>query len=197
MGWALASILFASEATEGRAAEYNHYTNARGETVISISGPITSVDGAIFLDQVRKLEPRVIEIQGPGGDMLSAVRMGVIIHERYLKTHAVGRCLSACAYVWIAGLKMLADEGVEISNHLPVAMAGLDEGMPDRKTVAIFGWYLGKLNISVEMMSAFLDEAARAGRDGNDYFDMLAFAKYWNAPVEMVLPRPLQARAAQ
>lgn len=178
------------------AAEYSYRTNERDEVVMRLSGRITSVDGAVFLAEVRKHEPRIIELEGPGGDMLSAVRIGVIIHERYLRTHAVGTCLSACAYIWISGLKMLADEGVQISNHLPVAIQGASIGRPDDKTIAIFGWYLGKLDISVEMMSAFLDEATGPGVDGNGYFDMLAFAKYWNAPIEMRVPAPTYAAIA-
>ncbi|OEO31789.1 hypothetical protein VW23_014655 [Devosia insulae DS-56] len=175
------------------AAEYSYRTNERDEVVMRLSGRITSMDGAIFLAEVREHEPRIIELEGPGGDMLSAVRIGVIIHERYLRTHAVGTCLSACAYIWISGLKMIADEGVEISNHLPVAIQGASVGRPDDKTIAIFGWYLGKLNISVEMMSAFLDAAMGPGVDGNGYFDMLAFASYWNAPIEMRVPAPTYA----
>jgi hypothetical protein len=178
------------------AADYSYRTNERDEVVMRLSGPITSIDGATFLAAVRKHEPRIIELEGPGGDMLSAVRIGVIIHERYLRTHAVGKCLSACAYIWISGLKMIADEGVEIANHLPVAIQGASVGRPDDKTIAIFGWYLGKLNISVEMMSAFLDEATGPGVDGNGYFDMLAFAKYWNAPIEMRAPAPAYAAIA-
>ena len=183
----------AGAAFDADAAEYSYRTNERDEVVMRLSGPITTIDGAVFLSEVREHEPRIIELEGPGGDMLSAVRIGVIIHERYLRTHAVGTCLSACAYIWIAGLKMLADEGVQISNHLPVSIRGEDAGLPDRKTVAIFGWYLGKLNISVEMMSAFLNEATGVGRDQNTYFDMLAFAQYWNAPVEMRVPAPAYA----
>lgn len=175
------------------AAEYSYRTNERDEVVMRLAGRITAMDGAIFLAEVREHEPRIIELEGPGGDMLSAVRIGVIIHERYLRTHAVGTCLSACAYIWISGLKMIADEGVEISNHLPVAIQGASVGRPDDKTIAIFGWYLGKLNISVEMMSAFLDEAMGPGVDGNGYFDMLAFARYWNAPIEMRVPAPTYA----
>lgn len=198
----LAPILLAGLVATGAtavagAAEYSYRTNERDEVVMRLSGRITSVDGALFLAAVREHEPRIIELEGPGGDMLSAVRIGVIIHERYLRTHAVGNCLSACAYIWIAGLKMLADEGVQISNHLPVSIRGAGEGMPDNKTVAIFGWYLGKLNISVEMMSAFLDKATGVGSGGNTYFDMLAFAQYWNAPVEMRVPAPAYAAVQQ
>lgn len=176
------------------AAEYSYRTNERDEVVMRLSGRITSIDGAVFLAEVRKHEPRIIELEGPGGDMLSAVRIGVIIHERYLRTHAVGTCLSACAYIWISGLKMIADEGVEIANHLPVAIQGASIGKPDDKTIAIFGWYLGKLNISVEMMSAFIEEATGPAVDGNGYFDMLAFARYWNAPIEMRVPAPTYAQ---
>jgi hypothetical protein len=176
------------------AAEYSYRTNERDEVVMRLSGRITPIDGAAFLAAVRKHEPRIIELEGPGGDMLSAVRIGVIIHERYLRTHAVGTCLSACAYIWISGLKMIADEGVEISNHLPVAIEGASIGRPDDKTIAIFGWYLGKLDISVEMMSAFLDEASGPGRGDDGYFDMLAFARYWNAPIEMRVPAPTYAQ---
>ncbi len=161
-------------------------TNASGEVILTLSGRITPVDGTMFLDLVNRSAPTIIEIEGPGGDMLSAARIGVVIHERALATHAIGTCRSACAYIWIAGASMAANEGVQIANHLPVATEGQFEGMPHHKAVAIFGWYLGKLNLSVEMMDAFLNLATRYGTSPNEYFDMLAFAQYWNAPVTIV-----------
>jgi hypothetical protein len=161
-------------------------TDDAGKVILTVSGYITPVDGTLFLDVVNRSAPNVIEIEGPGGDMLSAARIGVVIHERALATHAIGNCRSACAYIWIAGASMVADEGVAIDNHLPVATEGQFEGMPHHKAVAIFGWYLGKLNLSVEMMDAFLNLATRYGTSPNEYFDMLAFAQYWNAPVTIV-----------
>jgi len=166
------------------AADYSYRTNAMGEVVLTLSGPITPVDGAIFLHEVNRRQPRIVELEGPGGDLMSAVRIGVIIHERDMWTHAIGACRSACAYIWIAGLHMLANDGVEISNHLPVTL--VSDGRPDSRGMALFGWYLGKLNISVEMLDAFLEAATARGTIPNQYFDMLAFADYWNAPVEMV-----------
>jgi len=170
------------------AADYAYRTNDRGELVLRLTGPITSVDGGIFLAEVNRKQPRVVELSSPGGDMLSAVRIGVIIHERYMWTRAIGECRSACAYIWIAGLHMQADEGANILNHLPVASYGAGEGVPSLESTALFGWYLGRLELSVEMMEAFLDKAAPGGKLANAYFDMLDFAEYWNAPVEIVTP---------
>lgn len=98
-------------------------------------------------------------------------------------TYAVGECRSACAFIWIAGLHMLADEGVKIANHLP---APSPEEHPNHRGTALLGWYLGKLYISVDMMEAFLDRATGFGTVPNQCFDMLEFAQYWNAPVEIV-----------
>lgn len=172
------------------AADYEYRTNTNGDLVLRLSGPITPVDGGIFLAEVNRRPPRIVELSGPGGDLLSAVRIGVIIHERYMWTRAVGECRSACAYVWIAGLHMQVDEGVEILNHLPVARYGTGKGNPDTEGTALFGWYLGRLELSVEMMEAFLDKATGTGTVANQYFDMLEFAQYWNAPVEIVPAEP-------
>ena len=179
---AIAVILVA--ASPAFAADYAVRTRANGDVVLTLSGAITPVDGAAFLLEANRYRPRIVELEGPGGDVLSAVRIGVIIHEREMWTHAVGPCRSACAYIWIAGARMLADEGVEITNHLPVAARGDLEGLPHQRAIALFGWYLGKLNISLEMMDAFIDAATARGATPNQYFDMLAFARYWNAPVQ-------------
>ena len=197
LAWSIAAATFACWCGGAMAADYAYRTNDRGDVVMTLSGPITSVDGAIFLKEVQKHSPRIVEIEGPGGDVLSAVRIGVIIHERYMWTHAIGSCRSACAYIWIAGLHMLADEGVEIASHLPVAAYGTFEGQPHQRGIALFGWYLGKLNISIDMMTAFLDAATEQGTRPNQYFDMLAFAEYWNAPVEMVSAAPTLANMAE
>ena len=178
------------------AADYAYRTNPNGDVVLTLSGRITDVDGGIFLAEVDRHKPRIVELSGPGGDMLSAARIGVIIHERYMWTRAVGECRSACAYIWIAGLHMQADKGVEILNHLPVARHGAGQGTPDTEGTALFGWYLGRLELSVEMMEAFLDKATATGTVANQYFDMLAFAEYWNAPVEIVPAEPEAVRAA-
>ena len=171
-------------------ADYAVRTQANGDVVLTLSGPITPVDGASFLLEVNRSRPRIVELEGMGGDVLSAARIGVIIHERQMWTHAIGPCRSACAYIWIAGAKMLVDEGVEIANHLPVAAHGEFEGMPHQRAIALFGWYLGKLNISLEMMDAFIDTATARGATPNQYFDMLAFARYWNAPVQLMPGTP-------
>lgn len=185
-----ATLALAGLTLPALAADYDYRTNANGDLVLRLSGPITPVDGGIFLAEVNRKQPRIVELAGPGGDLLSAVRIGVIIHERYMWTRAVGECLSACAYIWIAGLHMQADEGVKIMNHLPVARYGADEGAPNAEGTALFGWYLGRLKLSVEMMDAFLDKATATGTVANQYFDMLEFAQYWNAPVEVVPPDP-------
>ncbi|KQW77162.1 hypothetical protein ASC89_18345 [Devosia sp. Root413D1] len=191
-----AATALASLTLPALAADYDYRTNANGDLVLRLSGPITPVDGGIFLAEVNRKQPRIVELSGPGGDLLSAVRIGVIIHERYMWTRAVGECRSACAYIWIAGLHMQADEGVKILNHLPVARHGAGQGIPDTEGTALFGWYLGRLELSVEMMEAFLDKATAAGTVANQYFDMLAFAEYWNAPVEIVPAEPESVRAA-
>lgn len=192
---ALGALAFAAAVTPIQAADYAYRTKPNGDVILTLSGPITDVDGGIFLAEVNRKKPRIVEISGSGGDLLSAVRIGVIIHERYMWTHAVGPCKSACAYIWMAGLHMVANEGVEIVNHLPVATTGDDKGLPHQRGVALFGWYLGKLNISVDMLEAFLDSATDKGTTPNRYFDMLEFAEYWNAPVEIVDPEPIAVTA--
>ena len=180
----IAATIIAFGCDAARAAEYIYRTNAAGDVVLTLSGPITADDGAIFHDEVNRNKPRIIELEGPGGDLLSTMRIGVIIHERHISTHAIGPCRSACAYMWMAGLHMLADEGVEISNHLPVPL--VSDGRPNQQGIALFGWYLGKLNISIEMMEAFLEAATGNGTLPNQYFDMLTFAEHWNKPVTIV-----------
>jgi hypothetical protein len=184
----LAAILAALAGFAGGgavAADYAVRTNSAGEVVLTLSGAITPVDGAVFLEHVNRSKPRVVELEGPGGDFLSATRIGVVIHERSMATHVIGHCQSACAYIWIAGANMLADEGAEIAIHLPVAISGEHEGEPNAAGLTLVGWYLGKLNISVEMMDAFLTAATNDGQVANRYFDMLQFATYWNAPVQI------------
>lgn len=170
------------------AADYSYRTASDGDTILRMSGVITPLDGAVFLEEVNRRQPRIVEVEGPGGDMLSAARVGVIIHERGMWTHAVGDCASACAFVWMAGRRMLADEGVALRSHLPGDHAGGDAAAPSHKSMAIFGWYLGKLDTNVDMMAAFIDAATQSGRGDNQPFDLLAFARYWNAPVEIVAP---------
>ena len=179
-------IFIGLQSTIATAADYNYRTTPTGDVVLTLSGVITPIDASVFLAEVNRRHPAVVELDGPGGDMLSAARIGVIINERAISTHAVGDCLSACAYIWIAGRRMIATEGVEIANHLPAASGGPNEGIPQAKNLAIFGWYLGRLNLSIEMMDAFLNLATRYGTETNEYFDMLAFAQYWNAPVTVL-----------
>src|SRR5690606_35599873 len=95
-------------------------------------------------------------------------------------------CRSACAFIWIAGSQLRAAAGAEILSHVPVAIKGAHEGEPHPHGYALFGWYLGKLNLSVEVMDAFLAAATAEGAVANQYFDMLVFAQYWNAPVKIV-----------
>lgn len=183
---ALLPAIWLANVSAAGAADFVFSISPDGERVLAVSGPIATIDGAVFLNEVNRHQPHVVMVTGEGGDMLSAARIGVIIHERGLKTHAVGECRSACAFIWIAGAQLRAAPAAKILSHLPVAIKGAHKGKPHPEGFALLGWYMGKLNLSVDVMDAFLGAATAEGTVTNQYFDMLAFAQYWNAPVRIM-----------
>ena len=184
---AVAALVAVATVVPTGAAEFEARRGDGGELIYSLTGPILPTDGAMFRAALINGVPDVVEIEGPGGDFLSAVRIGVTIKDHGIRTHATGRCFSSCAYIWIAGSQMLADEDASIDIHLPEVGASADSGEQQWLDRALLGWYLGRLDLSIEMMEAFLIEATDFGRVSNRSFDMLAFAREWNAPV-MVIP---------
>jgi hypothetical protein len=184
----IVAILAIAQSIAG-AAEFDVRVGDGGEVVLRLGGTISALDSETFLREVNRHAPRVVEIEGPGGDFLSAVQIGVIIKSQGLRTHAIGECLSSCSYIWMAGAPMIADEGVTIGIHLPFADSAVPYAGPKWLPYALHGWYLGRLGMSVEMMEAFYIEATDYGRVPNRSFDMLEFARHWYEPVEIVPPQ--------
>jgi hypothetical protein len=157
---------------------------------------IAPADGASLLAAIGHYNPEVVELSGPGGDFMSATQIGVAIRSRGIATHATGDCFSSCAFIWMAGRPMIVDEGVTIAVHLPAADEGVPYAGPAWLPHAVLGWYLGRLDLSAQMMEAFYIEATAYGRVENRHFDLVQFAQHWTAGVEVVPRAKVEAGLA-
>jgi len=75
------------------------------ENQMIISGVIESNDGSYFENEVEK-HPRVdtlVLMNMPGGKITSMHRIADAVIERSLNTVALGKCMSACAHIFLAG----------------------------------------------------------------------------------------------
>ena len=72
-----------------------------------------------------------------------------------VEPHMTGVGGDLFAVVWMAGERMIVDEGVAIDIHLPMVDATVPYSGPQWLPSAVLGWYLGRLELSPEMMEAF------------------------------------------
>ena len=73
-------------------------------TYVLIDGMIEKGDGDRFKDLIKreKVEKAVVMVRGPGGFMVDAMVIGMIVHEKGWVTFLGddGTCVSACADIW-------------------------------------------------------------------------------------------------
>jgi hypothetical protein len=105
----------------------------------SLRGIVTAISGFDHL---------LVELNGPGGLLVEGLVIGREIRARQFATGVAPdwKCLSACAFAWLAGMPRIAARSATILFHHPWN----DEGTPDLDAAAsaVAGGYLGSLGLS-------------------------------------------------
>jgi hypothetical protein len=129
---------------------------------VTITGQIFPADLAAFTERTKDIQTAHIVLSGPGGALRPAINIGEQIHFKHWDTFvpAGEQCLSACAYIWLAG--DTRDMGKQAVLMWHSAFMGGDDQHADGNGNAILGMYLAHLGFSYDAVDWMI------GNDPND-----------------------------
>jgi len=131
-------------------------------------------DGSEFEEKAGKLSQALVVLSSPGGSVAEALQIGAIIRTQGLATMVADECASACALVWLSGVRRYYNPGVRIGFHAAYVRRNgkpVETGMGK----AEIGSFLTHLGLSIEAIRFFtaappngvrwlsLDDAKRLG----------------------------------
>jgi len=140
-----ASVFGVAECANAAEFTYN-------SSMITISGPIVEGDYGTFksLLEAHGNTKDVLIGESPGGLLIEAIAMGELIHKRGLRTSVGGRCLSACALIFMSGVKKGMGKGSVLAFHAPADQ----DDVKSTAGAALSGAYLNSLGVSYAFIYA-------------------------------------------
>ncbi len=119
-----AMTLFAAAHLSATAATITPVEYPDGSRLLSLAGPIVPGDDANLqaqLDQAHRLGVKflAIALSSPGGNVMTGWSLAKIVRTRQLATVVAdnGQCMSACFYVFAAGVNRFATTSARIGVH--------------------------------------------------------------------------------
>lgn len=115
---------------------------------IIVSGTLQPGDDEIFSKRLMQFPKGIVVLQGDGGDLQAAIKIGTAIR---LKNYATlvpsdSNCASACAVAWLGGAPRVMEDGSQIGFHAAyVALNGHTTEVGPAN--ALLGAYLGKIGL--------------------------------------------------
>jgi hypothetical protein len=126
--------------------------------VITVEGPLVSVDGDQFAAKAASLRSAIVAFSSDGGSLVAGVRIGEAIRRKGFSTFVPDgrRCASACALAWLGGEERFIGADARIGFHAGYDMAaGTETGVGN----AAVGAYLAKIGLPYEAV-VFITQAA-------------------------------------
>jgi len=122
------------------------------ERMIDITGPIVDGDFGTFKTILAEHGDTVVVMVGesPGGILIEAMAIGELINKKGLRTVVQGRCLSACALIFMSGVKKGMGEGSILAFHAPAHA----DGSRSTGGAALSGAYLHGLGVGYDFIYA-------------------------------------------
>jgi hypothetical protein len=149
----LMMVLLSVELVAAKAAEISVEHPWVGKPpVVGVIGEIGPYDSARFSSLVAGLPSAFVGLSSPGGNILASVQIGEMVREKRFSTIVPDKktCASACALIWLAGVRRYVWETAKIGFHGAFDSRTLEESGPGN---AIVGAYLNKLGLSYEAIA--------------------------------------------
>ena len=142
----LAYILFSVNSAQ--AAEVRAYSDPDklGDLkFIYVTGDIVSGDANEFLRVALQADKAIVILESPGGDAREGLLLGRIIRKSHYSTAVIGKsqCYSACALMWIGGVRKFLSKDAVVGFHSVYSKAGISSWGN-----AQFGAFYGSLGLS-------------------------------------------------
>lgn len=115
------------------------------EVVLVITGVIGPGAYRQFRSAIRRSNPKLIILDGPGGILGEALMIGQEVRRRGLSTlvAANGQCASACAVVYLSGRTRYVGKNAAVGLHAASDLSG----RMDSKATTIMANYLGSVGV--------------------------------------------------
>jgi hypothetical protein len=154
-----------------RAADIWSTPNACGDgcTAIFLTGEIKPNDWKTFADIVKNehITKATVMMASPGGEVTSALRMGLLIRANGFATVVPEKmaCASGCALMWLAGTPRMATTESHIGFHAPYIRKvrngkAFGPAYPDSAGVSMVKKYMDKLGVSKPAQSFLVSASA-------------------------------------
>src|ERR1700730_5882829 len=155
----LATALLTSATLPTQAANINVKND-----LISISGNFQANDLLVLeVETVGLDKPMVVILHSEGGSFVPAIGIGMLIRRKGWSTHVEGRCMSACALIWLSGSRIGVSTTAKIGFH---QVYNRDTGQVSERSTNVLRNYLVKLGYPNEM----IEFATQAGPGEMSYF---------------------------
>jgi hypothetical protein len=166
----IAALLGAATVSQAGAAFFNILPDGR---TLHIVGSLTGYDAPIFGDIIEHNGGvDHIVFTSDGGSMGAAMAIGRYIYDHNITTSVQGYCLSACAFIWLAGRKtgLSVEDGALVGIHVPFADTQSNVTL---ESVAAGAWYLGRIG-APEVLMLDIMNASLPDNGMTDFLPLLA-----------------------
>ena len=120
-----------------------------GRDTIVVNGQINTGDDQAFIRLASGLDHALIFLNGPGGNMITALNIGRYVRTRGWDTAVAEKqlCMSACAVLWLAGTNRYMADTALIGFHAAYRVEQ-DKAVESSIGNALVGAYLNSLGLS-------------------------------------------------
>jgi hypothetical protein len=120
-----------------------------GRDAIVLNGQINAGDDEEFIGLADRLDHALIFLNGPGGNMITALNIGRYVRTRGWDTAVADKqlCMSACAVLWLAGTNRYMADTALIGFHAAYQLEQ-DKAVESSIGNALVGAYLNSLGLS-------------------------------------------------
>jgi len=116
---------------------------------ILVKGELVQGDALQFEQKIRGLNRGLVVLSSPGGSVAEGLGIGAAVNTTGLATMTADVCASACALIWLSGVRRYYNEGARIGFHAAYRMENgkpVETGMGN----AEIGAFLAHLGLSRE-----------------------------------------------
>jgi hypothetical protein len=195
-----ALVAFIATCSPASSATISTIGEVDGVEFITVEGKISRGDDVAFRIEALKHATAVVILESPGGSLLAGLSIGRLIRERQFATAVMNsHCESACALIWMGGVKRFVSNRAKIGFHAAYDPGEAVSGSGN----ALIGAYLSRLGYPDKVIEFATDAkpddmdyltASRAAELGVSYtnLDELPSKNKKAPPPEKPFERPAQ-----
>jgi hypothetical protein len=140
-----------------QAAEVTVRKDSTGRPMIIINGRIENGDFDKFVKFAAKLPAgTIVGLNSEGGAVVDAINIGHVVRNKRFLTVAGSMCVSACTFIWLAGVERGAFDDSAIGFHSAYAIKD-DKPEVSGAGNAVVGAYLTKLGFGYRAIIYFTE----------------------------------------